>query len=127
MVGGVLVVPPVGWCWCGPGGVCYPVMWESVLVIGFWWRCGRDVFVGWGPGGVPLCCGVVSRGCGGGSWLRQVGHIIIFFPRIILLVVIKLIYYQKLCSGEESWFGLWGVLSVLCYQKFCPKDTDLWF
>ena len=60
------------------------------------------------------------------SWL-QVGHIINFFRGIILLVVIKLICHQKLCSGEESWFGLWGVLSVLCYQKFCPKDTDLWF
>ena len=54
MVGGVLVMLPMGWCWCGPGGVRYPVMWESVLVIGFRWRCGRVVFVGWGPGGVCL-------------------------------------------------------------------------
>ena len=50
--------------------------------------------------------------------------ILFVFSGIILLVVIKLIYYQKLCSGEESWFGLCDVLSDLCHQKLCLKETD---
>ena len=58
--------------------------------------------------------------CGDSSDVDPVGHIIKFFRGITLLVVIKLICYQKLCSGEESWFGLWGVLSVLCHEKLCP-------
>ena len=23
-------------------------------------------------------------------------------------------------SGEESWFYVWGVLSILCLEKLCP-------
>ena len=41
------------------------------------------------------------------------------FPGISLLVVVKFVI-EKFPSGEESWLGLWDVLSVLYYEKLCP-------
>ena len=35
-------------------------------------------------------------------------------------MVVKLFCYQKFGSGEESWFYIWDVLSILCLENLCP-------
>ena len=49
------------------------------------------------------------------------GHNLDIFPGISLLVVVKLSFVtEKFPSGEESYFDLCDVLSVLHYEKLCP-------
>ena len=61
-----------------------------------------------------------SAYCGDSSKTLPVGHVIYIFRGITLLVVVKLFCYQKFCSGEESWFYIWDVLSILCLENLCP-------
>ena len=49
------------------------------------------------------------------------GHNLDIFLGISLLVVVKLSFVtEKFPSGEESYFDLCDVLSVLHYEKLCP-------
>ena len=49
------------------------------------------------------------------------GHNLDIFPGISLLVVVKLSFVtKKFPFGEESYFDLCDLLSVLYYEKLCP-------